>query len=311
MDGTEIRIARPDDLEEILDVCSVSLGWTNPEFDRALFTWKHETNPFGRSLIMVAESTNGLVAVRPFMRWRFRRGQATMTAARAVDTATHPAARGQGLFRTLTESGLELLRDEGVGIIFNTPNEKSRPGYLKMGWREAGKVPLGVVPAGLRSLYRLRGAQVAADKPSLPMTFGQSVEHGLNTATLDDRATSSHMWRSDHDLESLRWRYGGGPVDYRWIPGPNRSGLLGRARRRGTAVELLIAGTVGYASPAARKAAIKLAMKHAKADICIAPASFPGTIRVDRLGPTLTVRPVSAEPEPDGHSWQPGDIELF
>ena len=197
MDGIEIRVARLEDFDDILDVCSVSLGWTNPAFDRALFRWKHETNPFGRSLIMVAVSNGRVVAVRPFMRWRFRRGAEIRTAARAVDTATHPDARGKGLFRTLTETGIEVLRDESVDFIFNTPNDQSRPGYLKMGWAEAGQVPIGFRPRSLTSLPNLRGARVAAGKVSLPMDLGLTVKEGLANASTPDLLFTCLLYTSD------------------------------------------------------------------------------------------------------------------
>ena len=172
MDGIEIRVAQPEDFDDIVEVCSASLGWKDPDFDRALFRWKHAANPFGRSLIMVAELDGRLVAVRPFMRWRFRRGDDILIAARAVDTATHPDARGKGLFRTLTEAGIELLREEGVDFIFNTPNDQSRPGYLKMGWLEAGQIPVGFRPRSLFTLANLRGARVPATRPLSRWTSG-------------------------------------------------------------------------------------------------------------------------------------------
>jgi len=310
MDGIEIRVARPDDRDEILDVCSTSLGWTDPDFDRELFIWKHERNAFGRSLIMVAHSSGGLLAVRPFMRWRFRRGAETIDAVRAVDTATRPEARGKGLFRTLTETGIDVLADEGVAMIFNTPNDKSRPGYLKMGWREAGQVPLGFRPRSLTRLPRLRGARVAADKRSLPADFGLSVNDGLNANPSIDHQPAN-QWVTDHDPETLRWRFDRGPVEYRWIPGPTGSGTIVRSRRRGTAVELLIAATVGHADKTARRSAAALALKYSGADYCLAPASFPGVIPTQRVGPLLTIRGVTSEPDAKDHSWQPGDIELF
>ena len=314
MDGTEIRIARPDDIDEIFDCCSVSLGWKDRDFDHALFRWKHETNPFGRSLIMVAETSSGIVAARPFMRWRFRRGEATLTAARAVDTATRPEARGLGLFRELTMSGLEVLRGETVDVIFNTPNDKSRPGYLKMGWEEVGRIPFGFRPRSLGALARLRGARVAASKLSQPANYGVGVANGLATVQavggLVDSAPTDR-WTTDYDIETLLWRFAQGPVAYRFIPGPSGSGTIARTRTRGTATELLIAAAVGHTDLGARAAAMHLAFQRTKADYCLAPASFPQTVATTRLGPSLTMRSVSTDPTPDQHSWQPGDIELF
>ena len=66
-------------------------------------------------------------------------GRSTLRAVRAVDTATHPDHQGRGLFTALTLHALEACRAEGVAFVFNTPNDVSRPGYLKMGWREVGR----------------------------------------------------------------------------------------------------------------------------------------------------------------------------
>ena len=310
MEDFEIRAAGADDFDDILDVCSVSLGWSNPDFDRALFRWKHEANPFGKSLIMVAVSEGRIVAVRPFMRWRFRRGDQTLQAARAVDTATHPDARGKGLFRTLTETGIDVLKAESVDFIFNTPNDQSRPGYLKMGWREAGHVGVGFRPRGLASLPNLRGGRVAATKVSLPATFGIEVRDGLaNVASVND--FSSDRWSTDHSPETLRWRFDDGPVTYRWLPGPLGTAVVARARRRGTATELLVAATIGHAEANARAAAVRIALDQSQADYCLTPPGYPKTITVSRLGPLLTVRNVSSEPQPEHHRWEPGDLELF
>ncbi len=80
-----------------------------------------------------------IVAVRLFMRWDFVRGGTLVHAVRAVDTATHPDHQGGGLFSELTWHTLEMCRSEGVAFVFNTPNAESRPGYLKLGWRELGR----------------------------------------------------------------------------------------------------------------------------------------------------------------------------
>ena len=261
---------------------------------------------------MVAATNERIVAVRPFMRWRFRRGSETLSAVRAVDTATRPEARGKGLFRKLTETGIEVLREESLGIIFNTPNDQSRPGYLKMGWREAGRIPIGFRLRSIAEARRLPGARVAAEKLSQHGDFGIDVAAGLATSERNLGVdTSSQRWATDHDLATLRWRFTEGPVEYRWLPGPDSTGIIVRVRRRGTAKELFVAATVGQADVRARAAAVELAWARSNATYCLAPVGFPKTIALKRLGPALTVRSVTREPEPDLHDWQPGDLELF
>ena len=163
-----IREAGAGDIEQIIDVCSTALGWTDPEWYRRLFAWKHSANAFGPSLVLVAEDDTGILAVRPFMMWRFTSDEGTVRAARAVDTAVRADARGRGLFRTLTELGVEQLRSRGIAFIFNTPNEQSGPGYLKMGWNDAGRVEFGIRVQRARAVPKVLRSRVAADKPSVP-----------------------------------------------------------------------------------------------------------------------------------------------
>ena len=48
------------------------------------------------------------------------------------------------MFTKLTMHGLAAMQADGVDFVFNTPNSQSRPGYLKMGWREVGRLPAAV-----------------------------------------------------------------------------------------------------------------------------------------------------------------------
>src|SRR6185437_15816508 len=101
-------------------------------------------NPFGHSSAVVAEHEKKIIAFRIFMKWSWASGEQTFTAARAVDTVTHPDWRGKGIFSHLTSTLLDILRADGVSFIFNTPNRLSKPGYLKMGWRPVTRLPLWI-----------------------------------------------------------------------------------------------------------------------------------------------------------------------
>jgi hypothetical protein len=110
------------------------------DFDQSHFIWKHLDNPFGKSLGLVALDGGKIVGVRMFMKWQFKKGNDTVFALRPVDTITHPDYRGRGIFKVLTLKGLKKFRKE-YDIIFNTPNQNSLPGYLKMGWKLLDKRP--------------------------------------------------------------------------------------------------------------------------------------------------------------------------
>lgn len=122
-------------------------------FDREWFEWKHRSGPWGKSPGWVATDDDGLIGVRLFLPWRFRGGGDEFRALRPCDTVTVPRARGRGVFRKLTEHAISNSSTQ-IDFVFNTPNEQSKPGYLKMGFSEWTRVGqrLGLVspkPASL------------------------------------------------------------------------------------------------------------------------------------------------------------------
>ena len=113
----------------------------------------------------MAEHDDRLIGLRAFMRWRLAAGDRDLTAVRAVDTATHPDFQGMGVFSRLTRAALDAMEGQ-VDLVFNTPNGKSGPGYLKLGWREVGRVPVAVrVRRPLRLLTSRRAGPVDRRRP--------------------------------------------------------------------------------------------------------------------------------------------------
>jgi predicted N-acetyltransferase YhbS len=142
-----IREAKSKDLPSILAVLKASLGETSSKKNEAVWNYKHIQNPFGKSLVLVAEDNEEkIIGVRAFMRWRWQLKGKTYSAYRAVDTATHPEHQGKGIFKKLTLKALDIANNSEDHFVFNTPNSQSRPGYLKMGWEEIGKIKIGIAP---------------------------------------------------------------------------------------------------------------------------------------------------------------------
>src|SRR6185295_3366058 len=130
--------------------------------------------PFGPSPSWVALDGERIIGFRTFMRWEFEHEGRVRRAVRAVDTATHPDYQGRGIFSTLTRAGLDEMRADGVDYVFNTPNDNSRPGYLKMGWQTVGRLPVSVRMRSASSALRVLRARVPADKWSIACTAGVS-----------------------------------------------------------------------------------------------------------------------------------------
>ena len=299
------------------------LGPDDP--NEAFFAWKHDENPFGESPAWVAETVAGDIAgLRVFLRWRFRTPEGeTLRAVRAVDTATHPDHQGKGIFTKLTLGAIPDLHDEGVDLIFNTPNDKSRPGYLKMGWSEVGRVPVGVRLASATSIPRVLRARTAADLWSQPSELGDAASDVLADTTAVQRLLEGcgvpQRIATDRTVAYLQWRYRFPPLRYRavLVGRTIEEGLvILRLRRRGPALEGAVCEVL-VPDPARVRAAVRGIVRETSADHllrCGGPDMVrDGFVPAPQLGPILTWRPVcrSGVPAMKDLSLAFGDIELF
>ncbi len=314
-----VRRAGTDDVEEIVALAGRALGWPAGEPHEALFRWKHLDNPAGASPTWVAIDERGaVIGVRTFLRWRFRLDGDPLAAVRAVDTATAPEHQGRGIFRRLTMHGIEELAAEGVSMVFNTPNDQSRPGYLSMGWEVVGRVPIATRPASLGALVRMAAARVPAAKWSMPCRAGVTVPE-LDDATLDSLA--SHVRGAglvtDRTPAHLRWRYGFEPLHYRAIAAGrdlHEGCAVVRTRSRGSAIEAAVCEVLAP-TPAARRAVLRAVRRATGADYLVVAGGGvgDGLIPLPRQGPVLTWRAVARSTRPPLASWhlQLGDVELL
>lgn len=308
-----IRPGTESDVPEILTVLAKSLG-ENALLQRTteLFEWKHIHNPFGRSLLLVATSGSRIVGVRAFMRWSLAtRDGGQLSCVRAVDTATLPEFQGQGIFRSLTLAAVEMARDEGVDLIFNTPNEKSAPGYLKMGWGEVGWLPPLVRPRPGRSIHPDETGMVSLD--AVVPDAGQ-----VPPWTPSDRPPAG--LRTIRSEPYFHWRFRSHPTArYGWV-GDARGGLIVRASVRSGRSELLVSellhGYSGMGSLARRHRARYLAAFFTRHSPEEAFAHRAGMFRVPGVkGLRLVANPLSRLDIDvfDLASWDLslGDVELL
>ncbi|PWA04021.1 GNAT family N-acetyltransferase [Flavobacterium psychrotolerans] len=141
-----IRTSEIADTPAIVDLLKLSLGEGLVKKSTVVWNFKHLKNPFGASHVLLAIENETFVGVRAFMKWNWQIGNKVWIAYRAVDTSTHPEYQGKGIFKKLTLQALEDVQKDKETFIFNTPNDKSRPGYLKMGWVEVDAIPIALVP---------------------------------------------------------------------------------------------------------------------------------------------------------------------
>lgn len=279
------RAYRDGDEGEVLALLRTALG-PGPTGERspAFFRWKHLANPFGRSFMLVAGAEGRIVGLRAFLRWRFELDGREVRAVRAVDTATHPDHQGRGIFRRLTLEALEALRGE-ADLVFNTPNAKSLPGYLSMGWRVVGRVPVSVrVRRPLRLAHGALGRgrpEVPAPPPEVAAPLAPDALAGIGDGSaLGPPDASGGRLVTPRTLGYLRWRYGEAPgLGYRAVvegdPEAPEGLAVFRVRPRGSLWEATVAEVL--VRPGDRSTATRLLRRVARtARVDHLTCSFPG-----------------------------------
>lgn len=319
----ELRPPRTEDRTAIIGLLAASLGRDDDPRFQALYAWKHEDNPFGSSLKVVAVDGERVVGFRGLMCWQWQQDDRIVEAVRAVDTATHPDYQGRGIFTRLTLRALELLCSEGVGFVFNTPNGQSLPGYLKMGWQRVGRVPISVRPRSPLGTVRMVQARVPAERWSEPCAAGEAADIVLAdvdalSALLASQPPSSGI-RTVRSPRYLLWRYGPETLGYRALVadgGAANGVVVFRVRRRGAALEVVLDELlVPGADPRRTRAMHKLLASTVDADYILRAGGRPvdGYLPLPRQGPILTWRAVCDTRMPTLAEWDVtmGDIELF
>lgn len=306
----EIKEASQNDIPQILKVLKASLGEISSRKTEEVWRYKHIDNPFGESLVLVAEEAGKIIGVRAFMRWQWQKGDHVYSAFRAVDTATHPDHQGKGIFKKLTLKALEIAKERGDHFVFNTPNSQSKPGYLKMGWAEVGKLNIHLRLVNFIP-FNKKGPKYSS--VGNPWNSSDLLNFYFQNQKAADRIFTPK------DLDYINWRYVNNPLqDYAVIFDKNffiAGYLKDRKRIKEFRLSEVIVSEKGMKSAKAR--ILKMAKSSGAAIVSSSPNNelkfalgFSGN-----FGPALTFRPINCNNasflELDTWSYSLGDLELF
>jgi GNAT superfamily N-acetyltransferase len=335
------RRASRDDLQPVLALTRRALGWT--DVSTRFLEWKHLDNPFGTSYMWVAVDADQIVAFRAFLRWELHTPDGhVIRAVRAVDTATDPDYRRQGLFRRLTLDALDEMTADHVAMVWNTPNAASLAGYTSMGWHDLGRLPVAAMPASGRFPVVVTTAKRAAGRDAVPTSFGVAAWEvfGRNSAVAEllARSRAGAGLATRRTPEFLAWRYGNPALGYRVLTADTgvESGLaVFRLRQRGRAVEAVVcdvlvpagvgtdggpdAGRNGGGGPdhAVGRDLLRRIARETPADYLLRIDARRVTrgpfIRLPGVGPRFACRALDGNPPPALGAWAltMGDVELF
>ncbi|GGD30218.1 GNAT family N-acetyltransferase [Flavobacterium orientale] len=311
-----IRQGKQEDIPKIVTLLKESLGESLLKKSENVWQYKHLHNSFGPSYVLVAEENDVIIGVRAFMQWKWQRENKQFLAYRAVDTATHPQFQGRGIFSKLTLQALEEVAKEGASFIFNTPNEKSRPGYLKMGWQPLGNIALALVPS---FVYVIQAFFLK--NPLLQVMNNSELENLCENH--NDKCKKTGRLFTPKSVAYLRWRYHNNPMQtYQVFTGDNWYLAL-YIKKHNYFKEVRIAEVLGADSNVKRRQIQKVIAGYAAKNGCLLISTtdkklFKLSI-YRNFGPILTFKNLEkgehmiAEYRDLKQNWaySMGDLELF
>lgn len=311
-----IRQANTEDKPAIVELLKESLGESLLKKSTSIWDYKHVDNPFGASYVLIAEENGQFIGVRALMSWKWQIGSQVWQAYRAVDTATHPEHQGKGIFKKLTLQAVDNVGKNQDCFIFNTPNEKSRPGYLKMGWESLGKISIALVPS---LAFTLTSFVKSAKNYLHPLTASE-IDALCETHNKELEATGQLFTPKSQTY--LAWRYENNPMQpYQILTGSSWYVAVYQKKHR-YFTELRIAEVIGGNSKSAQKEIKAVVTQLALQNKCLLITTTEKNLfslqYFGALGPILTCRDLTAEKQiitksKQANAWHyaMGDLELF
>lgn len=311
-----IREGTSTDTKEIISILKASLGESKLPKTEEIWYFKHFNNPFGKSLILLAEEDDKIVGVRAFMRWQWQLGDKVFSAYRAVDTATHPKYQGRGIFKKLTLRALEIAKENGDHFIFNTPNSQSLPGYIKMDWKKVNKLKIHLALVNpINYIRSKKNPQYVIQKIRNGNSFDELVNN-FNTIN----ASKSELF-TIKSSQYLDWRYENNPLQAYDVRSDDDFYLATYIKKHKYFNELRIVEQIFIDEKGSKKLndEIKNLTKNLNVHVITSSKKFTNILGLSgNLGPILTLRNLNLdvninEELLDLKNWNYtiGDLELF
>jgi GNAT superfamily N-acetyltransferase len=205
--------------------------------DEEQFVWWFDANPAGRSSIALAETDGRVVGIAAVTYYRARVDGREALLPVPGQMATHPDARGQGVFETLARDNERRASDKGAPVEIGFPNDAAHPIWLKkVGWEDLPPVRLWARPLRpLAAALAMRGRPSSGPsglRPPAdePRRYGRVEVRPLERVPpeADELGSRAAAGYGNHVLRGaahMNWRFADAPSDYRLF-GAYRDGRL-------------------------------------------------------------------------------------
>lgn len=221
----QIREVTAQDLPVIRELYAAVRGGSRPaSYDQ----WRYFSSPDGiipAALAMDGDRAAGFYTVWPV---RLRIGSDVVLGGQSMDTMTHPAYQGQGVFVKLALACFEIATARGLEVLYGFPNPLSYPGFVRrLNWDHTGDVPHWIRPLRLSRYHRIPawlGPLSDAVSATWPIgSSGMEVVPAAPSASDIDRLLASwcpekELCRIERSAIWFAWRYAAeAENDYRWF----------------------------------------------------------------------------------------------
>jgi GNAT superfamily N-acetyltransferase len=193
------------------------------------YDWWFEQSPSGRGLVSVAVLEGRIAGVAAMSWLRMHTGDAIVRVPFSLHVATHPAARGRGVFQALELENEPRAADEGARYALTFPNAATEPIFLgRLGWVSLPGPRMWIRPVNPWQIVRRRadeGPVALRDGPGA----GEASEIPARGAALWERARDRDASSVVRDAAHLAWRYESPERHYRPVTVTGVDGLAGLA----------------------------------------------------------------------------------
>lgn len=139
-----IRPWHPGDAPGVREVLEASYGQAaTPASVYDWWSFGPHKHPGG---FMVAEAEGRVVGVQPMGFHAYNDGSRSLKGGLLTGVAVHPEFRRLGIFTALIKACEAEAWRQGADFVTTMPNEKSRPGFLKLGYTDLGRRSLLLRP---------------------------------------------------------------------------------------------------------------------------------------------------------------------
>lgn len=136
-----------DDDKKIQVSCEIYNKVFSKNMNTEVFYYKHYENPYKVLTPILNDEIDGKIAgINCFMGAKFIAGHKEVFGAQSCDSAVLPEFRGKGVFSRIIRAAEEQCEVYGIDFLFGFPNEKSYPGFMKLGWVHVGDFYRAVLP---------------------------------------------------------------------------------------------------------------------------------------------------------------------